>query len=178
MPFSFTPSLFYKFSTCPHWIWHDLFGNPINKIEVPALAQKLIEQGVLHEEEYIKNLTFVSVTSKSPDEAFAATRALMQSGADLIYQGEIQYEADGVLYHGRPDLLEKRHGHSASGDHYYAPVDIKSSSKLDKKHKLQLTLYANILEHIQGVYPCETAIINRDHKSIPFTISIKPLLLS
>lgn len=150
---SFTPSLFYKFSTCPHWIWHDLFGNPSNKIEVPALAQKLIEQGVLHEEEYIKGLSFVSVTSKSPDDAFVATRALMQSGADLIYQGEIQYEAGGVLYHGRPDLLEKRHGHSEFGDYYYAPVDIKSLSKLDKKHKLQLTLYANILEHVHGVVP-------------------------
>ena len=173
MSASFTPSLFYKFSTCPHWIWHDFFGNPANKIEVPALAQKLIDQGVLHEEEYIKGLNFVSVTLKNSTDAFAATLALMQSGTDLIYQGEIQYEENNILYHGRPDLLEKRPGTSKFGAYYYAPIDIKSSSKLDKKHKLQLTLYATILEQMQGVFPEETAIINRAHERIPFTIAPK-----
>lgn len=177
-----TPSLFYQYATCPHWIWYDHFGDPSNKGDVPELAQKLLEQGVMHEEEYVEGLrgangakeakgedTFVEVSTKDPARAFAKTVELMRAGAATIYQGSIEAEIDGVLWRGRPDLLEKRKGRSKLGAFFYAPVDIKSSHSIHKEQQLQLTFYAKILEELQGVCPKETAIINVDHERIPFS---------
>ncbi len=136
--------------------------------------EKLLEQGVLHEEEYVKDLKFVEVEEKRPESAFTHTIELMKEGAELIYQGEIQYEADGVIYRGRPDLLERRIGKTSQfGDFYYVPCDIKSSSDIKKEQWMQLTLYAKILEELQGVFPDEVSIINRNHERVQFSIEEK-----
>ena len=170
----FTPSLFFKHATCPHWIWHDKFGDPSKKGEVPALTEKLIEQGVFHEEEYVKNLKFKRVHEIAPEDAFAHTFQLMKDGAHLIYQGEIQYEANGVLYRGRPDLLEKHTDCSSDlGNYYYEPVDIKSSKDIKKEQLMQLVLYAKILEAVQGRSPTNCAIINKEHERISIEIKEK-----
>lgn len=163
-----TPSLFYQHATCPHWIWYDRFGDMKRKGEVPALAQKLLDQGVVHEAEYVKGLALSPVHATDPDKAFDATLALMRDGVDLIYQGAIEAEFSGVLWRGRPDLLEKRKGKSRLGNYFYAPVDIKSSHSIHKEQELQLTFYALILDQLQGVRPKDAAIINVDHERIPF----------
>jgi predicted RecB family nuclease len=170
----FTPSLFFQYATCPHWLWHEKYSDLSLKGETPALMEKLLEQGVLHEEKYVKDLTFVEVEEKRPESAFAHTLELMKEGVELIYQGEIQYEADGVVYRGRPDLLERRIGKTSTfGDFYYVPCDIKSSSDIKKEQWMQLTLYAKILEELQGVFPDEVSIINRNHERVQFSIEEK-----
>ncbi len=141
---------------------------------MPALTERLLELGVLHEEKYIKGLDLVEVKEKKPQEAFERTMALMREGANLIYQGEIQCEMNGVLYRGRPDLLEKKLSQRSNfGEYFYVPVDIKSSSDIKTEQWMQLTLYAKILEQVQGVFPEDVAIINRDHERIPFSITEK-----
>jgi len=163
-----TPSHFYQYATCPHWIWYDHFGDPSKKGDVPELAQKLLEQGVMHEEKYVAGIEMVEVSTKDPAKAFAKTVELMRSGVATIYQGAIEVEIDGVLWRGRPDLLERRTGRSNLGAFFYVPVDIKSSHSIHKEQQLQLTFYAKILEELQGVRPKETAIINVDHERIAF----------
>ncbi|MEI6511066.1 MAG: TM0106 family RecB-like putative nuclease [Candidatus Uhrbacteria bacterium] len=166
-----TPSLFYQYATCPHWIWYDHFGDQSRKEKPAALAEKLLEQGVMHEEEYVKGLIgdgFIEVSTKDQAKAFAKTVELMRQGVATIYQGSIEATVDGVFWRGRPDLLEKRKGKSKLGLHFYVPVDIKSSHSIHKEQQLQLTFYAKILEEIQGVRPRETAIINVDHERIAF----------
>ncbi len=171
----FTPSLFFQYATCPHWIWHDRFSDPKGKGELPELAIKLMEQGVLHEEEYVKDLELSSVGSQNPEEAKAQTLSLMRSGAKLIYQGEIETVLGGIIFRGRPDLLEKVPGISAFGDYHYIPVDIKSSKEANNEQIMQLTLYGMILEQIQRVYPQGLAIINRDkeRKAVQITEKTK-----
>lgn len=93
--------------TCPQWIWHDQFGNPTKKSNVPALTQKLLEQGVIHEEEYMHGLHFVAVESTTAAEAHAQTRALMRNGADLMYQNEIHYESIDIKKAGLEWKKEK-----------------------------------------------------------------------
>ena len=163
-----TPSHFYQHATCPHWIWYDRFGDPARKGEVPELAQKLLDQGVVHEVEYVKGLALSPVTAADPADALALTLKLMRQGVDLIYQGTIEAEIDGAIWRGRPDLLEKRKGKSSLGGYYYAPVDIKSSHSIHREQQLQLAFYAMVLERVQGVRPKETAIINVDHERITF----------
>ena len=151
----FTPQLFFKYGTAPHWIWHDIYTDKTEKGEMPELMEKLLEQGVLHEEKYIKNLKFKEVKETSPLSAFLHTKKLMEEKAELIYQGEIQYEEDGIIYRGRPDFLKKE------GDHYIA-IDIKSSKEIKKEQRQQLVLYSLILEKVQGKLPEIAGIINKD----------------
>jgi predicted RecB family nuclease len=136
----FTPSLFFQYSICPHWIWHDYFSDTKDKDKLPELTLKLFEQGVLHERDYIKDLEFTSVKAVDPAKAFETTLALMKSGTPLIYQGEIEYQADEVLYRGRPDLLKKVSGKSKLGDYFYTPIDIKSSKDIHAEQKWQLII--------------------------------------
>jgi len=171
--YTITPSLFFQYAACPHWIWFDHFGDKRKKGEVPELAQKLLDQGVVHEEAYIKNLHLTKVKTLQSAQAFGETLRLMQEGSELIYQGAIESLIGGNLWRGRPDLLEKRKGTSIFGDYFYAPVDIKSSHSLKREHQLQLTMYALILREIQGVLPTETAIINIDQLRIDFQIEKK-----
>lgn len=157
---TFTPSIFFQYATCPHWVWRDVYGDRTQKGEIPELAQKLMEQGVLHETDFIKNLTVTAVASTAGEAAYVETENLMKQGTPLIYQGAIRAQWNSVRYQGRPDLLEKIAGQSRYGNYYYRPIDIKNSEDIKQNHRFQLTLYAMILEQMQGVFPIEAGIIN------------------
>jgi uncharacterized protein len=169
-PIIFTPTLFYEYAACCHWIWYDRFSDPKEKGAMPELTLKLFEQGVLHEKDYIKDLTFSQVKQVSLDQAFKETVSLMEAGAELIYQGVIQYQDGEVLYQGRPDLLKKMSGKSKFGNYYYEPIEIKSTKELHTEQKYQLVFYGLVLEQMQGVFPTHAAIINRDKETVPFLI--------
>ena len=134
-PIIFTPSHFFKYDTQPLWIWYDKFGDQSKKEEISEFTLKLMENGVVHEDEYIAGLDVSKVDIIDPEEAMRATINLMQKGAELIYQGCLQVEIEGVIYRDRPDLLEKRKGSSIFGDWYYAPIEIKWSSKIKTTYK-------------------------------------------
>jgi uncharacterized protein len=168
---TFTPSLFIQYHICPDWIWHDRFSNPEEKGEFSDFMQHLMGEGVEHEKKYIKEFKFTEVKIKNMDGAVLETIKLMGSGANLIYQGAIRFEKDNVIYEGRPDLLEKRSGKSKLGNYYYVPIDIKSSKQLKDKQKHQLILHGLMLENMQGIFPQQVAIINRDSERIDVTIS-------
>ncbi len=172
MSIAFTPSLFFQHATCPHWLWHDIYTHPHLKGEVPELAQKLLEQGVLHESDFIKDLRYKTIDAELTGAAgVAATIDLMREGAAYIYQGVLEVTIDGINYKGRPDLLEKRPGKSIFGDYYYAPTDIKNSRDIKREHWLQLVVYCMILEKIQKYFPNEVAIINSEKVRIDFHIN-------
>ncbi len=170
-----TPSLIYKYAKSPHWVWYDLFGDQAKKTELSEFTKKLIEGGVIHEKEYIENLDISHVNEKlTEEEAELQTLKLMQEGAKLIYQGVISYEERGVLYRGKPDLLEKQNGHSKFGGHYYIPIEIKNSKNCEKtEYKMQLVFYADILEKIQNVFPEKCYFINKNKEKIELPLTSK-----
>ncbi len=165
-----TPSMFFKYAACPHWLWYDLYGDPARKGETPALMEKLLQMGVMHEEDYIRGLDLQPVLTADQKAAAAQTLALMQSGAPLIYQGALEATVNGSVWRGRPDLLEKRPGRSAFGDWTYVPVDIKSSHSVHDTQALQLAFYALLLERVQDDLPKEAFIINVDHERVPLEL--------
>lgn len=158
-----TPSHFFKYEVQPLWIWYDQFGDQSKKEEISEFTLKLMESGVLHEDEYISGLEVSKVEPIQTDQAAEDTLKLMRKGVDLIYQGCLQIEYNGVIYRGRPDLLEKREGTSCFGNWYYAPIEIKWSSKIKTTYKHQLVFYSIVLEKIQGYQPEKTGVINRHH---------------
>lgn len=159
-----TPSLFYQYTISPHWLWYDLHGDHTKKAELSELTKKLIESGVTHEEDYVKNLNVSRVDPLLPEkEALHETLRLMKQGAELIYQGSISFQENNIIFKGRPDLLKKCHGQSAFGNYYYLPIEIKSSTKCEKpEYKMQVMFYAMILEKIQNHIPTVAYFINND----------------
>ncbi len=161
--------MFYQYEFCPHWIWFDNFGDQKKKGELNELFLKLLEQGVAHEEDYIKDKYFEEVPITHDSAAVETTLDLMRRGVETIYQGELRGEVDGNDWVGRPDLLVRKRGKSDLGDFHYEAVDIKSGKSLKKVHKMQLTFYSILLEQIQGIFPKKAAIINLNHETLEFS---------
>lgn len=163
-----SPSMFFQYAKSPHWIWYDIHGDPSKKIALSELTLRLIEGGVLHEEECVKDMQKVVVDKNlSEKEAEKLTLKYMKNGEELIYQGVISCIDRDVRLKGRPDFLKKCPGSSNFGDYHYIPIEIKNSTKCDKpEYKKQLMLYALILESIQGHRPVAGGFINKSKEEM------------
>lgn len=174
--FTITPSHFFKLDKNPLWIWHDEFSDPSKKEPLSEFVLKIMEDGNLHEKEYVSTISALEVAELDPDKGVQATLNLMKAGAPLIYQGWLEKKEADVIYRGRPDLLEKQPGNSNFGDWIYVPVDVKSSSEPKTLHKQQLAFYCMILEFVQGYRPATASIINRSFEQREFPIEEKILI--
>lgn len=166
-----SPKLFYQYLTCPHWVWFDRFGDLSKKGEVNELQQKLLEQGVIHETEFMREYfaqhEVVEIDSKlDADTALARTRDAMKAGAAVIYHGRLRT----THYEGVPDLLVRCDGASKFGEWWYEPIDIKSAGELKEEHKHQLTLYALALADMQGTEPPRAGIYTPSGELLEFDI--------
>lgn len=174
--FIITPSHFFKLDKSPLWIWHDTFGDITKKDPLSEFTLKIMEDGNLHEKEYISTLQVAEVKEVDPTKGIEETLRLMKVGEPLIYQGWLEKRVDNVIYRGRPDLLEKRPGVSKFGDWIYVPIDVKSSSEVKTLHKQQLAFYCMMLDSIQGYFPDITSIINRNFEKLEVILDEKILL--
>ncbi len=162
--------LFYQYFICPSWVWFDRFGDPARKGATGELQQKLIEQGVAFESQFMhqffKNRAVTTITANNWDAAVAETTRAMKAGAGVIYQGRLRT----AHYEGIPDLLMRRPGKSKFGEWYYEPIDIKSAYDLKDEHKYQLMLYTLILADVQGFEPPNAGVITASGQPIEFKI--------
>ncbi len=157
---------FFRYAACPSWVYWDIYGDPKEKKELSDFQKKIIEEGLLHEEEVIRKRDFTEVPQDLPlEERAAMTLRLMKEGKN-IYHGLLT-DKNWV---GVPDFLEAAAGESKLGEHYYIPYDIKSSKKLEDSHRFQLTFYALLLERIQDVLPERGHIINAEEEVLSFEI--------
>jgi predicted RecB family nuclease len=142
-----TASMLYSYSTCPHRVELDLFGDPAERDEISPFVELLWERGHLFEKETIDALAmpFLNLRDVPREQREGMTRRAMARGDDLIYGGRISHR--DLL--GEPDLLRR----TPDG---YVPGDIKSGAGLEgesedvagkpKPHyALQLALYVDIL---------------------------------
>ncbi len=168
-----TASDFYYFIQCPHWPYYNRFATPEEQTlrrEMGEGEKRRLEHGVAHEAEIARRLLdthklYEVAVTFDPVKDGAATLELMRQGVPLIYQGTLTVGD----WTGRPDLLERQTGESHLGAWFYVPVDIKSTHALEKYQKLQLIFYATLLEKLQGWFPAEPAIINRDGECLVFS---------
>src|SRR3989338_4672113 len=165
-----SPQLFYQYLTCPQWIWFDRFGDLSKKKPIGEMQQKLIEQGVSHETQFMHQFfsehQVTKITARDWDTAVSETTKAMKAGAEAIYQGRLQT----THYQGIPDLLMRREGKSKFGEWLYEPIDIKSSFDLKDEHKYQLTLYSLVLADMQGVEPPHAGIITAAGELAEFSV--------
>ncbi len=148
MPEMITASMLYSYTTCPHRVTLDCFGDPANRDEVSPFVELLWERGHAFEAETISALgiPFLNLRDVPREQREVLTLRAMQEGELLIYGGRISH---GRLL-GEPDLLRR----TGSG---YIPGDIKSGAGVEganedsdgkpKRHyAVQLALYSDILQ--------------------------------
>jgi predicted RecB family nuclease len=112
-----TASRFYDLIQCPQRLALDLHGDPSAKDPVSAFVEMLWQRGSVFEDEIVRSLgePFVDLSEGDPVDRERRTRAAIEAGAPLIYQGVLS--VDGLL--GIPDLMR-------SEGRGYIPIDIKS----------------------------------------------------
>ena len=118
-------------------------------------AEVLQERGMAHEDAYLAHLEAQGVSAlnlrdiEDSERALAETRAAMESGAAAIAQATM---AHGRWF-GRSDVLRRVERPSKLGDWSYEVYDCKLARETKAATILQLSLYSELLESIQGVLP-------------------------
>ncbi|APO76901.1 RecB family nuclease protein (plasmid) [Rhizobium etli 8C-3] len=119
-------------------------------------AELLQKQGDDHEVAFLERLKAdghsvieIPKDNISLEESVRQTLEAMRTGPDIIYQGAL---LDGA-WGGYSDFLERVERPSDLGAWSYEVVDTKLKRKPDPKHVLQLCLYSDLIEKVQGVAP-------------------------
>lgn len=143
---------------CAHLTSLDLAvaGGALEKPKVwDPLLQILWERGARHEQGFVDHLkasgcavTVIEGLGIDAD-AVARTRAVMADGAQIIVQGAFQTDR----WAGRPDVLRRVDTPSALGAWSYEVIDTKLARETKGGTVLQLCLYADLVEAVQGKRP-------------------------
>jgi predicted RecB family nuclease len=165
---------FFDYDKCPHRVYLNRFGDESEKQPQAAFLNLLFERALSHEEDVVSDVLCETPAGATLEARAQVTLDLMKRGVALIYHGVLLQEGDS----GIPDLLEKVDGASTLGSHFYMPVDIKSGSgyanretgELRPEYGLQLYHYGMLLQAVQGTFPPEGAILNRDRERVPYRL--------
>ncbi len=153
----FSASDLMRFMGCAHATVLDLARmrgtgpKPREDSEEAALLQK---QGDAHEAAHLEKLKadgrrVVEIDSGDLAKNAAQTRTVFADGPDVIFQGAFLSGNWG----GWSDFLELVDTPSNLGDFSYEVTDTKLKRTPHPKHVLQLVLYSDLLDEIQGVAP-------------------------
>jgi predicted RecB family nuclease len=154
------------FIGCQHSTYLDLQDLEDRLPRAKNSAQdKLIQQmGHEHEAEHLETLKssclrVVEVLEEgSLAERIQQTAQAMAEGPDIIFQATLQ---DGH-WHGFADFLQKVNRPSKLGPFSYEAVDTKLTKHPKPKHVIQLCLYSEFIEKIQGVRPQGMSLVLGD----------------
>ena len=120
----------------------------------PSL-QLLWERGLAHEQSYVKHLMDtgkqVAIIEQVgiDSEVIDSTLAAMRSGREVTVQGAL---SEGS-WSGRPDVLRRVEAPSRLGGWSYEVIDAKLARETRSGTILQLSLYSDLLNSVQGVSP-------------------------
>ncbi len=112
----------------------------------------LRERGMVHEQAYVGHLGSAGkriATITRSASALEDTLAAMRDGADVIVQARLEHEA----WAGWADVLLRVAGESRFGGWKYEPVETKLAQTTRGATLVQLCLYAELLEALQGATP-------------------------
>lgn len=132
-----------------------LDGEPIERGTSDATLELVQRRGLAHEAAFLHSLRaegrHVTEIADGPslEARVAATTLAMRQGAQVIFQGAL---ARGG-WHGFADFLVRVEQASALGPWCYEIVDTKLAARAKASHALQLALYADLVEAVQGVPP-------------------------
>ena len=131
------------------------------------------KRGYDHEQRYIARLgelgrTVVEMQLRDPRTpadlraSEAETLAAMRAGADVIFQGTL---FDG-RWRGHPDFLVRRSDRPSDlGSWSYDVADTKLAKRVKAAAILQMCVYADLLERLQGIPPETLSVVTGDREA-------------
>ena len=160
--FLYSASDLVKFLACRHLTQLDrerARGELERPPGVDGMLELLGRKGTEHEIAYLETLRgqfgeeLVEI-KEGPDpslldQAVTATKEAMAAGAPLIYQAAFR---DGTWI-GYADFLRRIDAHSDLGEWSYEPIDTKLARSVKPYFVIQLCLYAELMQSVQGVAP-------------------------
>ena len=120
----------------------------------PSLAA-LQQRGEEFEKDYINQLkgsgrTVAEISRGDTKEAAVQTLEAMKQGVDIIYQARLELDN----WNGWADFLIKKIDKASKfGNWYYEVMDTKLSKETRAGAILQISLYSEMLEQLQGCMP-------------------------
>lgn len=119
------------------------------------LLEILQERGRRHEQGFVDHLKAEDFSVTAIDgvditpATLSATKAAMAAGTEVIIQGALQHGR----WSGRTDVLRRVEKPSDLGGWSYEIIDTKLARETKGGTILQLCLYADLLQHAQGIAP-------------------------
>ena len=153
----FSPSDLADFAACQYATLLNLtnLDTVLQKKKADDTLKILQNHGDLHEKNYLDRLKqegkqVVEITSKLPYvERHRLTLEAMQQGAEIIYQAALE---DGC-FRGYADFLLRVNSPSKLGTYSYEVADTKLASSGKARHLVQIALYSDMVEVVQGLSP-------------------------
>lgn len=151
-------------------------GGPKPPFRPSPVLEDLQEKGIEHEKAYLRWLETEGLEvaraggrDSSVGTGLQATLARMRSGLDVIYQGTLADEG----WSGRPDFLRKVPTPSKLGEWSYEAYDAKLARETRAGALLQLCVYSQSLEAIQGVQPAHMHVVTpgRDFAPVSYRVA-------
>lgn len=163
------------FLGCHHKTVLDLLNlsKPLPKAPDTAESELLKAKGLKHEAAYLQRLRekHLSVVEIPNDlhlsERLERTRQAMNSGADIVFQAALRT----ANWHGYADFLQKVDRPSALGGFSYEVIDTKLAKHPEPKHVMQLCLYCELLEGVQGTLPTHMHLVLGDEHEESFAFA-------
>lgn len=150
---------------CRHLTQLDLLaahGQLSPPVWIDPKLKTLQQRGLEHEDKYVHHLEetfgFKSHRVEEGLEGLAAverTVELMRRGQDVIVQASLIHAS----WRGRADILLKTNAPSDLGDWSYEIIDTKLARQTKAETILQLCLYAELVEAIQGCLPERIGVV-------------------
>ncbi len=125
----------------------------------PAVAI-LHKKGLDHEAAFLEHLKNqkLSIADLSDSHSIDSTKDAMIQGFDVIYQAPLQKEN----WFGIADFLIRIKGESDLGNYHYQVQDTKLSRETKAATVIQLCLYNQIIEELQGTISKEMVVVKPD----------------
>ena len=169
-----SPSDLMRFQGCAHATALDLRlarGEALVPAEDDASAALLQKKGHAHEQAHLQAVAvgdWVEIERTSDfAEAVAKTKAAMEAGVGLIYQGAL---ATGP-FQGWSDFLERVEAPSDLGAWSYEVADTKLARHASPKHAVQLAVYSRAVAEFQGRLPEHIHVVlgSGERETLPLT---------
>lgn len=155
-----TAELLLNYQRCSRRAFLDIYGDATLRDPTSDYVLKLIQDSAANHQEVLADLDYVRPVYPAGrwQEGASATRVLMQQGAEIIYQGILVTEEDGITLLSKPDLLVKQPGHSIFGNWMYVPIEIKLSKRSKTEYQIVAAYHVKVLAAVQEAW-CEEAVL-------------------
>lgn len=170
----YAPSDLMVFLGCPHASFLDVkaLSGERDRSATSKSDELFQQKGLEHEDKYLQSLkadgkSVVEIPKEGNlQERADQTLEAITAGAEVIFQG-VFFEAP---WRGDADFLVKKDIPSNLGDYSYEVIDTKLSRTAKPIHIMQLCVYSQLLEQIQGVRPAQMHLFMGDKQLHSFEL--------